>query len=128
MMRDDEGRETLDTELFLASLPWALRGLVRRFLLHSILDKYYQPREVLRDLLANLIKEGIADRLALGLEVVNTRVSPPIDDSEVRRYYHEDARMWAFLQRLRRIDRGWQRGVRRRQYPFLLSGKVERNV
>ena len=54
MMRDGEGREALDTELFLASLPWALHGLVRRFLLGSILDKYYRPREVLRDLLANL--------------------------------------------------------------------------
>lgn len=128
MMRDEKGREALDTELFLASLPWALRGLVRRFLLRSILDKYYRPREVVLDLLANLIKEGIADRLTLGLEIVNQKLSPPIGEAEVRRYYREDARVWAFLQRLRRIDRGWQRGVRRRQYPFLLPGKVERHV
>jgi len=128
MMRDEEGREALDTELFLASLPWALRGLVRRFLLRSILDKYYRPREVLRDLLANLVKEGISDRLSIASEVVNEKISPAIDEGEVRRYYRDDARMWAFLQRLRRIDRGWQRGVRRRQYPFLLPGKVERHV
>jgi hypothetical protein len=128
MMRDEEGLEALDTELFLASLPWALRGLVRRLLLRSILDTYYRPREVLRDLLANLIKEGIADRLALGLEIVNQRISPAIDEGEVRRYYRDDARMWVFLQRLRRIDRGWQRRLRRRQYPFLLPGKVERHV
>jgi hypothetical protein len=128
MMRDDEGREALDTELFLASLPWALRGLVRRFLLGSVLDKYYRPREVLRDLLANLIKEGISDRLALGLEIVNRKVAPALDEAEVRRYYRDDARMWAFLQRLRRIDRWWQRKMRRRQYPFLLPGKVERHV
>jgi hypothetical protein len=36
--------------------------------------------------------------------------------------------MWGLLQRLRRIDRSWQRRVRRRQYPFLLPGKVERHV
>ncbi len=128
MVRDEEGREALDTELFLASLPWAMRGLVRRFLLRSILDTYYRPREVLRDLLANLVKEGAADRLPVGLEVVNERISPPLDEAEVRRYYRDDARMWALLQRLRRIDRGWQRRVRGRSYPFLLPGEVERHV
>jgi len=128
MMRDSGGHEALDTDLFLASLPWALRGLVRRFLLHSILDKYYRPREVLLDLLGNLIKEDVANRLGLGLDVVNAAVEPAIDEAEVRRYYREDARMWALLQRLRRIDRAWQRRVRRRQYPFLLPGRVERHV
>jgi len=128
MMRDDRGHEALDTDLFLASLPWALRGLVRRFLLHSILDKYYRPREVLLDLLGNLIKEGVSNRLPLGLGVVNAAVEPAIDEAEVRRYYREDARMWALLQRLRRVDRAWQRRVRRRQYPFLLPGRVERHV
>jgi len=128
MMRDDEGREALDTELFLASLPAALRTLVRRFLLRSILDTYYQPREVLRDLLANLFKEGLAPLLPIGLEVANARLSSPLNEAEVRRYYRNDARMWALLQLLRRADRWWQRRVRRRQYPFLLPGKVERHV
>jgi hypothetical protein len=128
MMRNGGGREALDTDLFLASLPWALRGLVRRFLLRSILDKYYGPREVLLDLLGNLLKEGVANRLGLGLDVVNAAVDPAIDEAEVRRYYREDARMWALLQRLRRVDRAWQRRVRRRQYPFLLPGRVERHM
>jgi hypothetical protein len=128
MMRDDEGREALDTELFLASLPAALRPLVRRFLLRAILDTYYRPREVLRDLLANLFKEGLAPLLPIGLEIVNARLSSPLNETEVRRYYRNDARMWALLQRLRRTDRWWQRRVRRRQYPFLLPGKVERHV
>jgi hypothetical protein len=128
MMRDGEGREALDTDLFLASLPWALHALVRRFLLDSILDKYYSPRGVLVDLLGNLIKEGVSDLLSLGLEIVNTTVEPAIDEAEVRRYYREDAAMWVLLQRLRRIDRAWQRRIRKRQYPFLLPGKVERHV
>jgi hypothetical protein len=109
-------------------LPWALRGTVRRFLLQSILDKYYSPRGVLVDLLGNLIKEGVSRWLGLGLEIVNTKIEPAIDEAEVRRYYREDAGMWALLQRLRRMDRMWQRRVRRRQYPFLLPGKVERHV
>ena len=32
------------------------------------------------------------------------------------------------LQRLRRLDRAWQRRVRRRVYPFLLPGRIERHV
>ncbi len=128
MMRSHDGCERLDTGLFLASLPWALRGLVRRFMLHAILDKYYDPRGVLLDLLGNLIKEGIVEKLSVGLDVVNGRIERSIEEAEVRGYYREDARMWALLQRLRRIDRAWQRRVRGRQYPFLLPGKVERHV
>jgi hypothetical protein len=128
MLRDDTGREVLDLELFLASLPWALRGFVRRHYLRAILDKYYEPRACLLDLLGNLIKEGAGDRLEVGLGVVNERVSPAIGEAEVRRYYREDAGMWALLQRLRRLDRWWQRRVRRRPYPFLLPGEVERRV
>jgi len=128
MMRDEKGLEALDTELFLVSLPALLRPLVRRFLLRSILDTYYQPREVLRDLLANLFKEGLSHLLPFVLEIVNARLSPPLNEAEVRHYYRDDARMWALLQRLRRADRWWQRRVRRRQYPFLLPGKVQRHV
>jgi hypothetical protein len=128
MVRDQTGHDLLDFDLFIASLPWALHGLVRRYVLGMILDTYYRPREVLRDLIANLIKEAVADRIPLGLEVVNERVKPAIDEAEVRRYYRQDAGMYAILQRLRRIDRTWQRRVRRRQYAFLLPGKVERHV
>ncbi len=128
LMRDDQGRERLDTELFICSLPWALRGLVRRLLLHQILDKYYQPRGVLLDFVANLYKERLESWIPLLLEALAERVSPPLTVEEVRGYYRQDARMWALLQRLRRADRWWQRYVRRRTYPFLLPGRVARNL
>ena len=97
-------------------------------MLASILEKYYSPRGVLVDLLGNLIKEGVPEHLQLGIEVVNQAIDDRVDEAEVRRYYREDAAMWALLQRLRRLDRAWQRHVRRRQYPFLLPGRVERHV
>lgn len=128
MMRDEVGRDVLDIDLFVASMPWALRGLVRRFALRAILDTYYRPRQVLVDLLGNFIKEGVSAWLPAGLEVVNEIAEPAIDETEVRSYYRQDARMYAVLQRLRRIDRAWQRKVRRRPYTFLLPGKVERRV
>ncbi len=126
LMRDAQGREALDTDLFLASLPWALRGLVRRLLLSSILDKYYEPRGALLDFLGNLVKEGLTDQVpAL---VAQTVQDPALTMDEILAYYREDARMWALLQRLRRVDRWWQRAVRRRPYPFLLPGGIERHV
>ena len=128
MLRDADGREALDTDLFIASLPWLLRGLVRRFMLGDILDKYYEPRGVILDLLGNLYKERL-ERLVEPLRALaNERLSPAISAAEVLRYYRADARMWALLQRLRRLDRAWQRVVRRRVYPFLLPGRIERHV
>lgn len=128
MMRDGAGAERLDTGLFLASLPWALRGPVRRFLLGDILEKYYQPRGVVLDALANLVKERLERWLPAFIEEANARVRPALSAEEVRRYYASDARTWALLQRLRRLDRAWQRRVRRRPYPFLLPGRIERHV
>jgi hypothetical protein len=126
MMRDATGAEMLDTSLFLASLPALLRPAVRRFALRSILDKYYDPRGVLLDLLGNLLKERLDPLLPPFLEQANRRVTAPITVTEVRRYYAADARLWSLMQRLRRIDRQWQTRVRRRPYPFLLPGRIER--
>lgn len=126
LLRDETGADLLDGELFMASLPWALRGVARRLLLKGILDKYYDPRGVVLDLLGNLYKERLAAFLPDVLALANTRVSPPFTTGEVARYYAGDARSWAFLQRLRQIDRFWQRKVRRRPYPFLLPGHIAR--
>ncbi len=128
MMRDESGREKLDTALFLASLPWLLRPIVKRFMLGSILATYYGFRTAAVDLLANLYKEGAPETVPPLLEMLNRRFDDSIEIAEVARYYRSDARTWSLLQRLRRADRGWQRRVRRRVYPFLLPGKIERNI
>jgi hypothetical protein len=44
----------------------------------------------------------------------------------VRRYYRSDARLWGALLRLRKLDRAWRKGIRRRTYPFLLPRRIER--
>ncbi|MCA9647384.1 MAG: hypothetical protein KC492_42130 [Myxococcales bacterium] len=128
LLRDAAGEERLDTELFLASLPAALRPLVRRFMLSDILANYYDLRSVLRDLLGNLIKEELEQHLDGWLGIANERVTPELTMTEVRAHYAEDARTWALLQRLRRADRGWQRYVRRRAYGFLLPGDIQRQI
>jgi hypothetical protein len=127
LMRDEDGRNGLDADLFLASLPWALRGMVKRFILEGIIDKYHQPRGVVLDLLGNLIKERLDPLLDPFIARANLRFGDsPITSAEVRRYYTDDARTWAVLQRLRHADRAWQRKVRRRPYAFLLPGPIER--
>jgi len=125
-LRDEHGREAFDVELHIASVPWALRGLVRTFLLDAILDKYYTVRGGLLDLLGNMIKERLEKLLPAFVEVANRMVSPPFTVAEIEKYYRGDARMWALLQALRRGDRWWQRSVRRRPYPFLLPKDLPR--
>ena len=126
MIRDEEGKELLDLDIFLASLPWAIRGIVRKWMLKDILDHYYFVRNVLLDLLANLYKERL-DRFLPGfITIVNQEIAQPLTLPEVKQYYRSDARDWALLQRLRKMDRFWQRYIRRRVYPFILPGRIKR--
>ncbi len=126
LLADSDGSERLDTEIFLASLPWALRTPVRRLVLPGIVERYHRPRSVVRDLAANLIKENLEDRIETVLAAAGSRLDPPLTEAEVRSDYRSDARTWALLQTARRLDRTWQQRVRRRTYPFLLPERIER--
>ncbi len=126
LLRDASGSERLDVGLFIASLPWALRGAVDRFLLTEILSHYYDPRAVLLDLAGNLHKERLTGIIPPLLEAANRVVSPAITQAEAAKYYRSDAWLWEFLLRVRRADRAWQCKVRHRRYPFLLPGRIER--
>jgi uncharacterized protein DUF6206 len=126
LLRDVSGAERLDVGLFIASLPWSLRGTVNRFLLDEILSHYYDPRAVLLDLAGNLHKERLTEIIPPFLDAANRAVSPAITEAEAAKYYRADAWMWEFLLRIRKADRAWQQKVRRRRYPFLLPGRIER--
>jgi len=125
-LRSGDRTDALDVDLLLASLPWALRPPVRRFVVQGVLDRFHDPRSVLVDLCGNLLKERLDRWLPVALEAVNARVADPVSESEVRRFYTGDARLWEAMLRVRRADRWWQRRVRRRVYPFLLPGPIER--
>jgi len=126
LLRDDEGADLLDTELFLASLPAALRPIVRRFVLPSVLDTYFAARPISLDLVGNLHKEHLDRWIPEAIAIFNARFDLALSEAEVRQYYRRDARLWGWMQRVRRLDRAWQRGIRRRPYPLLLPGPVER--
>lgn len=126
LLKDDHGVDRIDVDIFLASLPWALRGIVKRFLVVGIIEDYFDVRTTILNLVAQFHKERLISLIPLALERANRRLSDPIGADEVKRYYGSDARMWELLQRLRRIDRWWHHKVRRRPYPFLLPGKIDR--
>lgn len=126
MLWSADGSPRLDVDLLVRPLPWALRGAVRRFVAPRILDGYRNLRGVYLDLCGNLIKERLDAWLPRFLAEANERLEQPLSADEVRRYYRSDARLWGMLLAVRRLDRGWQRRVRRRPYPFLLPKEVER--
>jgi len=130
MLFDAHGRVCLDLDLFLAAYPWALRWPIGRFVAPGVVGEYRDPRHVVVDLAANLLKERLEAWIPAVLDAVNAVVvsagSPVVTEDEVRRYYRSDARLWEVMLRLRRADRWWQRRVRRRTYPFLLPGHIDR--
>jgi hypothetical protein len=118
-MRGADGRDELDLSLFLSVYPWAVHPVLRR-IARSILADYHDPRTVLVDFGANLLREDLARWLPAWIEQANARLDTPIATADVRRYARQDKLLWSSVQRLRRLDRSWQRRVRRRPYPFLL--------
>ena len=121
-----DGSPRLDLDLLVRALPAIARRPVRRFLAPRILDAYRHRRGVANDLLGNLIKERLDSWIPAFLEPVNRSLDPPISEQAVRSYYRSDARLWEWLLRIRRLDRAWQRHVRRRPYQFLLPHRVAR--
>ena len=130
MLRDEQGRDLLDTELFIAVLPPFLRPVVRHLLLGSLLDQFFDVRSTALDLVANLYKEELATWVPVAIEMANDRLAPEplLTVDEARRYRRKDARLWEMLQRTRRLDRAWQQRIRRRRYPFLLPGRINRRL
>jgi len=120
LLRDGEGATELDTDVFLASLPWLLRPAVRRFVVPGIIDRYHDSRVVVLDLAANLLRERLDHLVPVVVEASGGRIAPTLEDAEIRRDRRMDMVTWGALQAVRRVDRAWQRHVRRRPYPFLL--------
>jgi hypothetical protein len=121
-----EGRPLLDLELLSRAIPWALRSALRRFVIPGIVEAYRDLRKVYLDLCGNLIKQRLDRWLPAFLDQVARHLDPALTAAEVHRYYQSDARLWAMLLWIRRLDRAWQLRARRRPYPFLLPGEIER--
>lgn len=128
------GREQLNPELFLRNVPFFLRGMIRALFLEEVMTRFYNPRQIVIDLMGNLYKEQRPDlipecvRTANGFfseEAPDLRVRP-IEADEVRAFYRKDAAIWSLFLSLRKMDRFIQTAILRRDYPYILPGKITR--
>ena len=129
LMRD-HGQDDLDPELFLRICPTWLVWIIEIFFLDQVLERYYDLREVTRDLLANLIKERRQDLIPQALSAVNAMLaehgSEPLTEAEVRAYYREDAWIWRVFLTLRRIEQLTRTRLQGRRYNIILPGPIKR--
>jgi hypothetical protein len=129
-----EGVEQLNTELFLRSAPSFLAWILRLLFLEDVVNRYYDFRRVVIDVVANFYKEQRPDLIPSVLELVNGFFTgeaaglgiQPIQEKEVRAYYREDALIWTLYLSFRRFDRFLQTRLLRREYPYILPGKIKR--
>ena len=125
------GEEQLNSELFLRICPSAMVWIIRRFFLADVLERYYDLRLVILDIIANLYKEKKEDLIPEFMEIANDFLRAqdskitPLSEDEVKKYYKEDALIWRLFSGLRRMERSW-RTLRGKPYDLILPGKISR--
>ncbi len=127
-----KGIEQINTEIFIQSAASFLRPIIRTFFLRDVVDRYYDTRRVLIDLIANLYKEqcpgfidGSIDATNALLKARGLRIEP-IMRKEVDGYYSSDSFIWRFYQASRKIDRFITEKILRKKYEFRIPGPIER--
>lgn len=129
-----EGVEQFDPELVIRTTPRLLAMIIRQFFLEDVMTRYYDPRKVTVDILANFYKEGRPDLIPELVIKANRFFAnggseygvEEINEKEIKDYYREDAIIWSFLSSARRIDRFLYLKILRREYPYILPGKLKR--
>lgn len=129
-----EGVEQLNPELFLRSAPWFLAWVLRILFVADVVNRYYDCRRVVIDLIANFYKEQRPDLVPDVIATVNSFFVQetgdwnvkPITEEEVRSYYREDAFIWRFYLAARKADRFLRTRLLGQEYPYILPGKVRR--
>lgn len=123
-----KGEEQLDPELFLKSAPGFLRWIIRSLFLKDVMSRYYDRRQVMIDLTANLYKEQQSDLVPVALGIVNgfLDMDDAVDQEEIRKYYKEDRLIWTLFLSFRRVDRWLKARIMRQHYDFVLPGNIKR--
>ena len=124
-----QGVEQQNPELLLKSAPGFLRWIIRLFFLQDVMTRYYIPRLVFMDLIANLHKEQKPELIEPAIELVNAKLphdQAPLTKTKVDKYYREDKLIWIVFLGLRRLDRFFITRLLRKRYEFILPGKIKR--
>jgi hypothetical protein len=128
------GVEQMDPELFLRSAPPYLVWILRLLFVKDVMTRYYDPRKVIIDIIANFYKEQkaelIPDMIACANEYIAHQGSDlgiqPITEKEVKDYYQEDKIIWSMYLSMRQFDRFIRKKVLHLDYPYILPGKTKR--
>ena len=133
LMREN-GVEQLETQLFLKPAPPIMRWILKKFYLQDIVDKYYDFRRVVLDIVANFYKEQRPELIPSLIELANhyfldkavVKDLTPLSLEEVKEYYDDDASTWKLYLRVRRFHRYISMKILRRYYDYILPGKIQR--
>jgi hypothetical protein len=128
------GREQLNSELFLRSTPSFLRWVIRLFFLDEVMNRYYDFRKVVIDLIANFHKEQRSEIIPGLVETANRFFAEecsglaisPLTKDEIDDYYKEDALIWRIYLAFRKFDRFLHLKILNKPYPYILPGNIKR--
>lgn len=116
---DEQGEILIDLDVFLEAAPAVAKPIYRRELPPTI-KRYCNPRVSLLDLCGLLYKDDLDDWVPVVIAEANRVADPPITIEDARKYYDGEAKTWSMMNRVQRVDRWWQRHVRRRRYDFFV--------
>lgn len=117
MLRDAQGRDRLDTEFFVTLLPRLLQGLVRRFMVADLLEKNFDHRQIVVDLIGQMVHCGLESLTEAAVAAANRRFErragiEPLSVAEIRRYRREDTATWWVLRRAFAAEQLWRKLTR----------------
>jgi len=130
----ENGEEQLDVELFLKPTPPIIRWYLKKYYLQEIVDRYYDFRKVVIDLIANFLKEQRSELVPGLVDLVNTYFSTeatghniePITVEEIEEYYKDDASTWKLYLRMRKAHRFIKTKILRGHYTYILPADIQR--
>ncbi len=132
-----KGIDAMEPLLFLKSAPSFLRWLLEMLFLEEVVERYYDLKSVLIDLIANLYKEQKPELIPIYINIINSYLDEhapelgvkPLTYEEIYTYYNGflgDKQIWVIFQSTRRIDRYLQTRMLNKKYNFYLPGKIQR--
>ncbi|MFX1432019.1 MAG: DUF6206 family protein, partial [Promethearchaeota archaeon] len=124
------GVEAMEIELLTKSMPSFIRGLLKLIFLQDLIDRYYDWRLVIIDLVANFFKEQKPELIPSLIRLVNKFLEEeasnfniePLTFEEVEKYYKSDKFIWVLYQRMRMFDRFIKTKLLRKKYDYYLPG------
>jgi len=108
----ENGKELLDGKLFASGIPPFLRFVAKLVFPKNILDRYYDPRSSIIDLISGFLRKGKLELLPALVEEANKFFDErmqefeiqPITEREVIKFYRKESLCWKIFGKARQLD------------------------